>query len=362
MGAVRFSAKSIGVVSVVLAGLVLWGVWTAYDSARTESAEEVPERGGERAAPVRTRVVEPEAFGRTLTFNGTFRARESVAIRSEVSGRVEEIFFEDGERVAAGDRLLRIDDRELRARVGGLRAELELARLNEERLETLLGRDAVARREVDEAVSRRKVLEADLEELTARLDKTVIRAPFAGVLGFRRVSVGAYLQSDSEITSLRAPSPILLDFSVAERFRGEMGRGMTVEAEVAGYGRSFSGRVTRVAPDVDPETRTLTVRASFENERDLLRPGAFGRVRVELVREDVLVVPSTAVLRGLLDVAVFVVVDGKAERRVVETGERTGKRVPVLDGLEPGDEVIVEGTQRVRRGGAVEVLNGENGG
>jgi membrane fusion protein, multidrug efflux system len=356
---VKQYSKFVALVSVVLATLAVGFSGMVYWRANATNGAPIPGSGPPQAiqkVPVRTVLVESSDFTRRQVFNGSVRAREFVEITSEVSGRVASIHFEDGDEVEAGARLLSIDDREQRAQAQAVEEELGLAELNLERLQLLWQSEGISQRDLDEARSRRNVLAAQLENLKARLEKYQIVAPFTGKLGFREVSFGASLQPGMRITTLQSVDPILIDFAVSERFRSDFFPGLPVLAQISGHEDRFVGEVFMVDPRIDPSTRTVTVRAQFANPSGFLQSGGFARIQVDLSTPGVMIVPATAVVRGLLDVAVWVVIDGRAERRVVELGERTEDAVEILGGIEVGDELIIEGTQRARPGVAVEIL------
>ena len=349
------STKILAAASILLTCAVVIGVLFRHVSADEETPNGSGQQGrGDPAVKTITLVTQP--FGREQVYNGSFRAREHVVLRSEISGRVSAIQFDDGDTVQKGDLLIEIDERELRAEREARAEELKLAELNADRLEALYRSNAITQRERDEAVSRRNVLAAEVRNIDVRLDRTRILAPFSGVLGFREVSLGALLQPDTEITTLQAVDPILVDFSIPERFRPDFSRGMPVNIRVSGFDQTFEGQVSVSNPQVDPMTRTVTIRAQVDNPDHLLLPGSFARVTVEQVNEEAILVPAVAVIRGLADVSVFVVDDGEVKRQVVRVGNRTDDSVEILEGLSAGAEVIVSGTQAVREGGGVNIV------
>ena len=306
--------------------------------------------------PVRVLELTPQSFAREHRFNGTLEARESVVIRSELAGRVSAIHFEDGDTVKRGDILLELDDREWAAQLEAAREEQELARLNSARLELLFGNNVVTERERDEAVSRQRVLAATVEQLETRLERATIIAPFDGVLGFREVSPGALLESSSRITSLTTVDPLLVDFMVPEALRRSIVKGAEIVVKIAGESTPKTATIEIWESSIDPTTRTLRVRARMQNPDGTLLPGAFARVTLRSINDEAIVIPAEALIRGLADVAVFVVEDGKAQRRVVRVGNRDGENVEILEGLQSGERLIFRGMQRARSDGPVEIV------
>ncbi len=352
----KSNSKLLTFSSIIITCIVLGIVAFKHGYGSGNGEEEAAPRAARSDPAVETLKLIEQPFGREQVYNGTLRAREHITIRTEVSGRVAAIHFEDGAEVEKGTLLLEIDDRELRSDRDARAEELELAKLNADRLEALFLTNAITQRERDEAVSRRNVLAAQVENISVRLEKTKIYAPFSGVLGFREVSLGALLQSDSPITDLRAVNPILVDFAVPERSRTHFRKGMPVTIRVSGFDEAFEGEVTVTDPSVDPMTRTITIRARVENPDRTLLPGSFGRVSVREVNENAILVPAVSVVRGLAEVSVYVVEDNTAKRRTVRVGHRGSEFVEVLEGLSAGDELIVRGTQSVRQGSGVNIV------
>lgn len=352
--------KTIILLPLILLPLIAGGVWLLRAGANGNGEA----TGGngvatppEQGIPVRVIELTPQPFGREHRFNGTLEAREHVVIRSELAGRIQAIHFEDGDKVERGTVLLELDDREWAAELEAVREELELARLNAERLRQLFENNAVTQRERDEAVSRQAVLAAQAERLQTRLDRAKIKAPFDGILGFREVSLGAFIEPATRITSLTLLDPLLIDFIVPEALRTSIERDAEVQVSIAGENEPRSARILLWEPAIDRNTRTLRVRAIMNNPGDKMLPGAFVRVSLQTINPEAIVIPSEALIRGLADVAVFVVEDVKAQRRVVRVGTRNGESVEILEGLDAGDRLIFRGTQRARSGGPVDIVD-----
>ncbi len=316
------------------------------------SDDTLPEpAGGTPALEVQVVELTPRHLSRSLTTTGTLSAVHSVELVTEIAGKVESILFEEGRTVAAGSLLVKIDDVQLQAERERVFHRLELARQREARQAELLQLGVVAQQEYDFAASELAVLQAELRLVEARLEKTEIRAPFAGTVGLRRVSEGAYLTPQTTIARLQDLDPIRIDFGVPERYAARIRSGGRIAFRVQGFDQAFEGTVVAVEPTVDPATRSLTVRASSANPGGLLLPGAFADVELVIAEiEDALVVPAMAVVPELGGKKVFVVEDGVASPRSVETGIRTETDVEIVAGLRPGERVIVSAIQRLRAG------------
>jgi membrane fusion protein (multidrug efflux system) len=308
------------------------------------------------AAPlhVTAYVVQPTRFAETITATGSLRAEESVELQAETNGKVVAINFTEGARVKKGTLLVKLNDADLVAtRIRAMRRK-ELAVLKEHRLAELL-KEGVARQEdYDTALNDVNVQNAEIELTEAMIAKTEVRAPFDGVVGLRYVSEGSFVNAQTRVATLQSLDNLKIDFSVPEKYASRLRVGMPISFAIAGIGRKFEGQVYAFDPRIDPATRTVFVRGKFRNEQDKLLPGAFANIELILdALQNALMVPAVAVIPGLNEKNVFIVSDGKAVRRPVETGTRTETTVHILSGLQLGDVVITSGLQQLRPGAPV---------
>jgi membrane fusion protein (multidrug efflux system) len=310
--------------------------------------------GGEQAeAPMQVdaTVLRPGPVTERIRTTGTLRADESVELTAEAGGKITAIRFEEGARVQAGDLLVQINDAELRAEKRRLEHELELAVDRAERQERLLKEGGVSQEEYDATVNEVEVLRADLALVEAQIEKKKVRAPFDGVVGLREVSEGAYVSPQTTISTLQRLDPIKVDFSVAEKYASRVGPGQQISFTVRSLDRPLDGRVYATNTQVNPETRTLQLRARAPNPRGALRPGMFADVTVTLgTVQDATIVPSFSVVPTLDGQRVFVAENGTAQPRNVRLGVRTDSTVQVTEGLALGDTVITSGIQDLRAG------------
>lgn len=305
---------------------------------------------------VRAHRVVPTQLTERLSTTGTVRANEEVEIVSEISGKISNIHFEEGSRVAAGQLLLKIDDSELVAERQQALYRVELAERAEARQQQLLDDGVISSETYDVALGELNVLRAELQLIEAQLLKTEIRAPFGGVIGLRWVSPGSYLSSQTRIASLNDLDPVKLDFLVPEKYSALMKVGDEISFSVEGFNRTFPGAIYAVEPSIDASTRSLRVRARCPNRDGLLVPGAFANVDLVLRSiPDALTVPSIAVIPELGGKKVFVYEGGRAESRSVETGIRSKATVQITSGLTEGDLVITTGILQLQPGVEVEI-------
>lgn len=317
--------------------------------------------GPEPAVAVETVTVIAQHLRQDVVLSGELRAAESVALRAETAGRVIGVGFEEGQAVRAGQLLVKINDAALRAEKKRSSLRRDLAAQREQRLRKLVGEGTVSQDLYDEAANQLAVLEAELELFDARIALTEVRAPFEGVVGLRAISLGSYLTPQTVITTVQDLDPIKIDVTAAERYAGRIHLGTDIHFTVAGVDHTFTGRVYALEQRIDTTTRTVLVRARAANPGNRLMPGAFAKVRVTLdASDDALMVPSTALVPGLAATTVFVVENGVAAERKVRTGTRTARDIEILEGLAPGDRLIISGIQSVRQGTPVSTSDGND--
>jgi membrane fusion protein (multidrug efflux system) len=343
------------VTPVSLAVAVMAVGWALYASQHRQPASAPgPQGGGQRSAAPAFVTVAPvrnETVSQKLEALGNARAIESVDISSKSSNVVTAVMFRDGERVRRGQVLVQLDDAQARADVAAAEAAVAESERLYNRSRELMNTEALSKAQFDQLEATLKANGARLEAARARLGDTVIRAPFNGRVGLRRVSVGTLISPGDVITTLDDTSVIKLDFSVPENFLATLREGLAVRATAPAFpGRAFAGKVASIDSRVDMNTRSVTVRALLANEDGALRPGMFLNVSLANDERESLVIPEEALTPEAERQFVFVVRDGKAERREVRIGGRRPGSVEVLAGLAAGEQVIVEGTQKVRDG------------
>jgi membrane fusion protein, multidrug efflux system len=352
--------------SLALGAAVLWGVQRARTGRpqRGDTAGATPAAskttadatgrgaGAKQQQPLNVSAVRavPAPFTEHISATGTLRAEEGVELQAETGGRLRSINFTEGSRVKKGDLLIKLTDDDLQAMLVRASSRLNLAVQRRSRIERLF-RDGVANQEdYDSAINEMAVQEAEVGVIRAQIAKTEIRAPFDGVVGLRFISEGAFVNANARMATLQAVDRLKLDFSVPERFAERIAPGTVVEFSAGGRARR-QGKVSAVEPRLDAGTRTLTARAVIANPDGLLRPGSFVSVDVTLETfPNAIVLPSVSVVPGPTERSVFVVSDGRAVRRAVQTGTRTESTVHIVSGVQPGDLVITSGLQQMRQG------------
>jgi membrane fusion protein (multidrug efflux system) len=314
-------------------------------------------------ATVASAQVKRETWRPYLRSVGSVVATQGISVTTEVPGQVESILVESGQYVEAGALLLQLDDSVDRADMEGLIAQRKLAELQFERARKLLKDRSVSESEYDQLRAQLDSAEAAVASKRAVIDKKKIRAPFSGHLGIVDINLGEYLSPGSEIVPLQALDPIYVDYTLPERHFDDVTTGQAVIVEVQAYpGRSFEGAITAINPGIDPGTRSVRLRATFDNPDDLLRPGMFTEVRTVMpARDDILTLPRTAITYNPYGESVFVIVDQEGgqivQSRPVKTGQVREGRVEIIEGLQAGDQVVSAGQVKLRNGQAVIIDN-----
>lgn len=289
---------------------------------------------------------------------GSLRSAQEVGLGTELSGRVIEINFDSGDRVDAGDIILRLDSRSETAELADLEAQLELAELELARLQRLLQRRSISEADVDAAESRRRQLEARIRGQRTLIDKKTLRAPFGGSLGLRRVNLGEVLEPGREVTTLQANDQLLVDFPLPQNALASVQPGQTLRVEVDAFAETvFEGSIQALDARVNADTRAVTVRGQVANTDGLLRPGMFVTATVETgASRSVITLPSSAIIYSTFGDNVYVVAGDGAltvERRAVRVGGRRGDQVMISDGVVAGERIVIAGQIRLRDGAAV---------
>ena len=359
----------------VLAGIVIVGIlaaagggyWFGQQRPAPAPGNAVPAQGkgaggqggggGGGAPAVEAVQVTTAQMSKAITAVGSLRSDESITVRPEVAGRVAFIGFQEGQRVPKGATLLRLDPAINQAEVQQAQANLTLAKAKYERALELQGKGFISGQAKDEAENNLKVGEAALALANARLAKTEIKAPFTGVIGLRSISVGDYVKEGADMVNLESIDALKVDFRVPEIYLKQVSVGQTLQVTLDALpGKIYEGRVFAINPLVDAAGRAIVIRAQVKNTDTALRPGMFARVRLfTKTVEDALVLPEQALVPQGEDQYVFRIVDGKANRVKVATGQRRDGMVEIVAGVAAGDTVVSAGQLKLRDGSPVAV-------
>jgi membrane fusion protein (multidrug efflux system) len=345
--------KTITTLVVLAAAALAAYIWFAGGDDGTPARQGMNPEDRPPVAVVTT-VAESRALVDEVEALGTTRAREAVEITSRIASVITTINFREGETVEAGTVLVELDNAEERTALAEAEARVIDSRAQFRRARELLASKTVSESQVTQLEATMNADEARLRAAQARLEQTLIRAPFAGRVGLRQVSPGSLVNPSIVITTLDDVSSVRLDFTVPETFLGVLAAGQRIAAQsVAFEDRLFEGEVRTINTRVDPVTRAVTIRADLPNDDGLLKPGMFLTVRLAGQSRQRVVIPEAALVPEGDRQNVYLVRDGRAWRTEVSVGRRLPGEVEILDGVRAGDEVVVEGTQKVANGGRI---------
>ena len=292
---------------------------------------------------------------------GSLRSRQGVVLRPEVSGRITQLNFTDGQRVRKGQALVQFDDQLAQAQIQQSQAELSIAQANQKRNQELVAQSFISQRSLDESAAGLQVAQAKLALARATAARLTIVAPFSGIVGIRQVNVGDYLKDGSDIVNLEDIDAIYVDFRLPERYQGKVRRGQTAMLDIDALpGQRYSAQIQAIDPLIDANGRSIGVRGCIDNRTLGLRPGMFARVNAVFgTRDNASVIPEEAVVPQGARQFVIRLLDGPnsqtrtTQRVEVKVGLRSQGEVEILQGLSPGDTVVRTGQQRIQKDGTV---------
>lgn len=356
------------IIMLLLVALVFGGIY-GFQQFRNEMISKAIRGKGIPPQAVSTIVVKKEEWQPKVDVIGSLQAEQSTQLATEVSGLITQIHFKSGQAVKAGEKLLELNDAPLKAQLAQLQAAATLARQNLTRDQAQLKISAVSRAVVESDQATLKSAEAQVKQQEALIDQKILKAPFAGKLGIRKVDLGEYLSAGTAVVSLQKLDPMYVDFTIPQSELSLVTIGKKISIQTNAFaGKTFEGKITAIEPQVDTSTRNITVRAAIANPDGMLMPGLFVTAHVDQGEpQQYLTLPSTAIAYNPYGSTVFVVKDegkddkGKpkltVEQRVVTTGPTRGDQVAVLSGLKAGETVVTAGQLKLRNGAPVFINN-----
>ncbi|MEY2671568.1 MAG: hypothetical protein RLZZ577_1884 [Bacteroidota bacterium] len=294
-------------------------------------------------------VVRLQTFDNNLALSGSIEANEQVEIRSEVSGIVKTIYFQEGSNVSKGQVLLKVDDIELKAQLAQAKTKESLASENERRAKLLLQKEAISQEEYDIARADYQSAKAQSQLILAQIEKTTVRAPFSGKIGLRSISPGTYVTPALLVAKLVNSGQLKITFSIPEKYASQVNKNGTITFKVTGSDQTYIAKIYAIEPEVEIATRTLKVRALADNKNGKLLPGTFADVQLPLdIIKDAVVIPTEAIIPVQDGKKVFIANKGIAKEVMVETATRTDASILVLSGLKAGDTVLTSGVMSLK--------------
>ncbi len=358
--------RNVAILTALVTAALIAGCGSKNDAAagqKADAAKPAQQQPATPAAqpqglPVRAEPVKVAKVSDDVSAVGSLMAEESVIIRPEIDGRIVGLHFQEGQAASAGTRLVTIDSTEYEAQAAAVRADLKTEEQRLVRTKELHQQNFISKDALDVQVGAVDRLKARLAEAESRVAKTVIRAPFSGIVGLRQISPGAYVKAGTDIVRIENVSSIKVDFRIPENYLSKIRPNQEILVRLDAYpGEEFKGRVYAVEPVVEERTRTIAMRARIPNKGFKLKPGMFVRVAVTMEnRPNAIVIPEQAIWPQGKDSFVFRVVDGKAALTKVEIGNRQPGSVEILKGLAANDMVVTDGQIKLRDGAPVVVM------
>lgn len=316
---------------------------------KNKNADSKDQKGKSKSMNVTGIVAKPQTFDNNLSLSGSIEANEQVEIRSEVSGIVEAIYFQEGSNVSKGQVLFKVNDLELRAQLRQTSTREGLASENERRAKLLLQKEAISQEEYDLARADLKSAQAQSQLIKAQIAKTSVRAPFSGKIGLRSISPGTYITPTVLVAKLVNTGKLKITFSIPEKYASQVKTNTNITFTVSGSTENYTAKVYAIEPEVAVATRTLQVRAIAENKNGKLLPGTFADVELPLdIIKDAIVVPTEAIIPVQNGKKVFIFSNGQAKEVMIETATRTDASILVLSGLKAGDTIITSGVMSLK--------------
>lgn len=289
-------------------------------------------------------------------YTGTLLANEAIDIRPEISAKVTGIFFKEGTNVSKGHVLVKMFDKDLQAQLKSNMLQLELAQKELDRKKELYQFKGISKEELDISENNYNTLRATQDLIKAQISKTELRAPFAGTVGLRMVSEGAFVSNTTIITSLQQMDPIKLEFSVPEKFIANLTNGMEVDFTIDGREEHFTAKIYALESKIDALTRFIKIRALCPNPGKVLYPGAFAKIYLKLFPDKpCIMIPARSTVPLVDGELVYIVKNGKAKAVNIVTGYRTEKAVEVSEGLTLGDTLVTSGLLQIKEGMPIKV-------
>jgi membrane fusion protein, multidrug efflux system len=314
---------------------------------------------------VTTATAESMIWEQVIPAFGGLQPDKGAHLAGELPGIVTAVHFESGEKVSEGELLVELDVSVERAQLAAAKASAELAQLSLERARDLRRKLTISQADLDQAEAEAKETAANVASLQATVQRKLIRAPFSGVLGIRRLEPGEYLSSGQRIATLQALDTLNLEFTLPQNKLGQVTVGQSLRLSVDAFpSEAFEGTVSAIDPEVEETTRSFRIEGLIPNPQERLRPGMFTRIEVLLPEVlEVVAIPSTAIYRRSFGDSVFVVEPSEngqgqsVSERFVRIGPRKGDFTAILEGVEPGENVVTSGLFKLSNGRAVVVDN-----
>jgi len=342
--------------TLLLPVIALFALLSSCSSDRKKDATAQQKAGPRPPANVDAFVVQTQTLSNSIEIPGSLVANEATEIHPEVSGRIVSLNIREGAFVQKGAVLARLYDADLQAQKRKLEVQLKMAQQTEDRYAQLQKIGGISRQDYDVTALQVSNIRADLSIIQTEIARTIVRAPFAGKLGLKEVSTGAYVTPASVLTSIQKTTGLRLDFNVPEKYTSLIKKGQFVNFTVEGSERAYSAVVMATESGIEESTRSLTIRAQVKGSEAGLTPGGFAKVRLDFApNEAALMIPTQAIIPQARGKKVYLYKNGKADFVDVVTGVRDESNIEITEGLKKGDTVIITGLLGLKPDAKVQV-------
>ena len=346
-------------IAVLILGMALFPTMKRLLSSNNETgaSSSQPNRGGARSElVVSATVLEPQVLNNMFRITGVLLPDEEVDLTFESSGKITNIYFQEGTFVNKGTLLAKVNDAPLQAELKKLQSQMPLAEDRLSRQQTLLEKDAISQETYQSVYTQLETLKADIELVNARIKQTELRAPFSGVIGLRQVSEGAYASPNVVVANLTKISPLKIEFSLTQNFVNLILPGSEISFSVENDLDVFNATVYAVESKLDLNTLSLFARARYDNSDGKIKPGQSASIQIKLDQIDnAIVIPSISSVKEMGRDIAYVYKNGVAQEVEIITGMRTSSSVEVISGLNVGDTLLTTGVMQLRTGMPVRI-------
>lgn len=326
------------------------------DSPKTSQTQDA-----QSALSVEGYIIHPSVLHSSIEVAGTLLPFEQTDIHPEVSGKVTYLSIKEGSHVKKGTLLARLFDGDLKAQLQKLNVQLQVAQKTEERQQELLKIGGISQQDYDLSVLDVSSIKADIEILQANIDKTIIKAPFDGKIGFKNISIGAFITSATIITTIKQDSKLKLEFSVPERYTPKIKLGNVIYFTTQASGKKYQAKIFATESGISEDNRSLKVHAVVENTDKNITAGSFAKVLFDMGdNNEAIMIPTQAIIPQARDKQVIVYNGGNADFKIVTTGTRDSAKVEILSGLSIGDTVITTGLLSIKPGSIIHLSSLNN--
>ncbi len=307
---------------------------------------------------VETVIVKRSSENSTIGTIGSLLANEGAIIRPEIDGRIEQILFKEGEQVKKGDLLIKLDDSVHQAQLAEAEAQLKLNKITYERSRKLAESGVLSKQNLDESEAKYRAAEASFSLVKANLTKTLIYAPFNGIVGFRKVSLGNFVNKGQDIVNIEDIDPIKAEFNVSDNYISEIKQGKKIEVKLDAFpGEIFYGEIYAIDPKIDEKGRSISVRAYIPNKDHKLKPGLFARIDIITEKNnDIILIPEEALVPADGENNVYKIEGEVAKLTKVLIGQRIKNGVIIEEGLNEGDVIVTGGQIKLHDGSKIQLI------